>query len=78
MLKRKILVEQDHEERRGFITFLVMLAMPFLLIFGGVGVVALGVSMSSLFVIVFGAVLVLAGLLWGGILLLWHGPLDLF
>jgi hypothetical protein len=65
-------------EGKGFVAFLVALLMPFILIFGGGGLVTWGVTMGSLPVIIFGAVIVLAGLVWGAFLLLLDGPLDMF
>ena len=64
-------------EAKGFWAFLVALMMPFILIFAGGGIVTLGVTMGSLPVIIFGAVIVLAGLVWGAFLLLLDGPMDL-
>ena len=65
-------------EGKGVLAFLVAFLMPLILIFGGGGLVTLGVTMGSLPVIIFGAVIVLAGLVWGAFLLLLNGPLDLF
>jgi len=58
--------------------FLISVLVPVILIFGGAGIVGLGFNMGNLPVMIVGGVLVLAGVLWGGFLLLWHGPLDWF
>lgn len=63
-------------EKRSFVKFLVSLAMPFILIAAGAGMVGLGWSQDLGWLIVPGLVVAGCGVLWGGILLLIHGPLD--
>jgi hypothetical protein len=65
-------------KRRGWVGSLIGLLMPLILILGGAGLVSLGVSQGSLVLMVMGAVIVLAGVLWGVIMMDLANPFDLF
>ncbi len=58
--------------------FLVGLLMPLVLVLGGAGLVALGVSIGSLWLCVAGLVVAAAGVLWGVITLELANPFDWF
>lgn len=64
-------------KRRGWVGSLIGLLMPLILILGGAGLASLGVSQGSLVLMVMGAVIVLAGVLWGVIMMDLANPFDL-
>lgn len=66
------------KQRRGATAVLVGLLMPFILILGGAGLAALGLSQGSLILIVMGLVLAAAGVLWSVIMLDLTNPFDWF
>ena len=55
---------------RDLLRFIVGLLAPFILIFGGAGLVALGFEYQKTFLLWTGGVVALAGVLWGAFLLL--------
>ncbi len=56
----------------------VWLLMPLLLVLGGAGLAALGLSRGSLVLMAMGAIIALSGVLWGVIMLDLANPFDLF
>lgn len=64
-------------EKNGFAKFFVALLMPFLLILIGAGLAALGITMGWTILFWAGLIVAAIGLLWGAILMLFHGPVDL-
>lgn len=52
-----------------FIRFLLAVAAPYILVFGGAGVAGLGITWEVLWLFWAGAVLVVAGLGWIGLIL---------
>lgn len=62
--------------KRSFVQFLVGLLAPFVLVFGGAGLTVWGWKADWSWLLWTGAITVGAGLLWGAVLLLFHGPLD--
>ena len=64
-------------KRRGWVGSVIGLLMPLILILGGAGLASLGVSQGSLVLMVMGAVIVLAGVLWGVIMMDLANPFDL-
>lgn len=63
-------------EKRSFVRFLVTLIAPFVLIVVGAAMVGLGFSQGWSGLTVPGLVIAGAGVLWGGLVLLFNGPLD--
>lgn len=66
------------KKQRGALGVLVGLLMPLVLILGGAGLVALGVMETSLVLIVVGAVVAAAGVLWGVMMFELANPFDWF
>jgi hypothetical protein len=56
----------------------VWLLMPLLLVLGGAGLAAMGLSHGSLVLMAMGAIVALSGVLWGVIMLDLANPFDLF
>ena len=65
-------------KKRGLLGFLIALLMPLIFVLGGAGLAALGVTNGSLLLIVMGAVVVAAGVLWAVVMLDLTNPFDLF
>ncbi len=65
-------------ELRGFVKFLVAVLAPILLVLGGAGLSALGISMGWYFLLWTGLIIAGIGLVWGIVFLLLFGPTDLF
>jgi len=63
---------------RGTVGYLIGLLMPLILVLGGAGLAALGVTQGSLALIVTGLVVAAAGVLWGVLVLELTNPFDLF
>lgn len=61
-------------DQRGFVRFLVALLMPFVLVLAGAGLAALGFTQEWWWLFWTGLIVTGAGVLWGAILLLFHGP----
>lgn len=68
----------DMKKKRGMIEFLIRLLMPFILILSGAGLATLGVTQTSLMLIVAGLIVAAAGVLWSVIMLDLTNPFDLF
>lgn len=66
------------KKARGTVGYLIGLLMPLILVLGGAGLAALGVTQASLALIVTGLVVAAAGVLWGVIMLDLSNPFDLF
>lgn len=66
------------EKKRGALGLLIVLLMPLLLVLGGAGLAAVGVTQGSLPLILAGLVVTGAGVLWGVITLELSNPFDLF
>lgn len=66
----------EMSERRGFAKFLIGLLAPFVLILAGAGLAALGFTQAWWWLFWTGLIVAAAGVLWGAILLLVHGPTD--
>jgi hypothetical protein len=64
-------------ELRGLVKFLVAVLAPILLVLGGAGLAALGVSTGWYVLLWTGLIIAGIGLIWGIVFLLLHGPTDL-
>jgi hypothetical protein len=64
------------KKKRGIVGFLLVLLMPLILVIGGAGLAALGVTQGSLVLIVTGLVVAGAGVLWGVLTLELANPFD--
>ena len=65
-------------KKRGAIELLIGLLMPLMLVLGGAGLAALGLTQGSLVLIVMGLVTAAAGVLWGVLVLDLANPFDWF
>ena len=65
-------------EKRGCLQFLIGILMPILLIVVGAALAALGFTQGWAFLVWTGLIVAGVGLLWGIVLVLMHGPTDLF
>lgn len=66
------------DKKRGIVGFLVMLLMPLVLVLGGTGLAALGLTQSSLTLIVAGLIVAAAGVFWGAVMLDLTNPFEWF
>lgn len=66
------------EKKRSGLGMVLVLLMPLILVLGGAGLAALGVTQGSLPLIVAGLVMAGAGVIWGVITLELANPFDLF
>lgn len=57
-------------EKRGFVGFLIALLAPFVLVFSGAGLAALGFTNGWNVLTIIGGIVLAAGLIWGLILFL--------
>jgi hypothetical protein len=64
------------KKQRGMVACLIGLLLPLILVLGGAGLAALGVTQGSLALIVAGLIITVAGVLWGVITLELANPFD--
>jgi hypothetical protein len=64
-------------EKRSFVQFLIHVFAPIALILVGAGLAGLGITMGWTILLWAGLIVAAIGLIWGAILMLFHGPIDL-
>ncbi len=65
-------------KKRELVGVLIGILMPLILVLGGAGLAAIGVTQGSLTLIVAGLIVAGAGILWGVIALVLTGPFSWF